>query len=477
VVWANLHAGVFVAPLLLAFAAGGAALDRDRAWRWLATGSLLALAATLATPLGFGLFRYLRLHVTIPAVHTIDEFRGPTWISDAPLFVYGAALLAVLGGAAVAARWRPRWTQLAPLLALALLVVRSVRFAPELALVAAPLLASAATTLADRLRLRVPTLLAGPVPVVFTVALLAGFTIVPRLGATATAGIGLDRREIPEAAIAFVEANDLRDRMYNDFEVGSYLLFDPKGGYPRHQVFVDPRLPAYPFEFHQLLGRFDLSRDEWSAAMDRYGVETALLAYAGLNRRVAWWDPERWALVYRAGDARVFVRRLPRYRALIAAREIPATFSFTIEEGVRTWPLERRPADSPVPDCEWQRRLGDLRFELDGTASPAALAAYGRALEAPPGCLEPAEDARLSAWLGALALGAGHAADALPLFDRALAHGARDVTTLSNRALALEGLGRNADAAAAWAEVAQKAAGTPLGRKAEERRSHLQAAP
>ena len=128
--------------------------------------------------------------------------------------------------------------------------------------------------------------------------------------------------------------------MYNDFEIGSYLIFE---GYPRHRVFVDPRLPAYPPEFHQLLGRFDLTRDEWDQAMDRYGVESALLAYAGLNRRVSWWDPARWALVYRQHDARVFVRRLPKWRALIAAREIPATFSFTVEEGTATLPIDEPP--------------------------------------------------------------------------------------------------------------------------------------
>ena len=148
--------------------------------------------------------------------------------------------------------------------------------------------------------------------------------------------------------------------MYNDFEIGSYLLFDPAGGYPRHLVFVDPRLPAYPIELHRLLGRSDLTRAEWSAAMDGFGVETALLAYAGVNPRVSSWDPDRYALVFREGDARVFVRRLPRFAALIARHEIPATFSFSPQEGTATLPMEDRPAASPVPDCEWQRRLGDL---------------------------------------------------------------------------------------------------------------------
>ena len=70
-----------------------------------------------------------------------------------------------------------------------------------------------------------------------TAALLIGFSVAPRLAAGSTFGesfgIGLDTRELPLGAIAFANDNGLRERMYNDFEIGSYLLFEPVGGYPR----------------------------------------------------------------------------------------------------------------------------------------------------------------------------------------------------------------------------------------------------
>jgi hypothetical protein len=292
------------------------------------------------------------------------------------------------------------------------LAAHSVRFGADFALVAAPVLAIAATVAGDRLTLRleprlpgVARLLRSRLPAVATAALLIGFSAAPRLAAGSTFaggfGIGLDTRELPLAAIAFANDNGLRERMYNDFEIGSYLLFEPVGGYPRGRVFVDPRLPAYPPEMHRLLGRSDLSRDEWQAAMDRYGVDSALLAYAGINRRVAWWDPARWALVYRQHDARIFVRRLPRWRAFIAAHEIPATFNFTVEEGTETVPLPAPPPGSPVAPCEWQRRLGDLLLDLDQGRPARALGAYRRALEAPRGCLAPVDEDALRRWLGA----------------------------------------------------------------------------
>jgi hypothetical protein len=198
-----------------------------------------------------------------------------------------------------------------------------------------------------------------------------------------------------------------------------------------------------------------------------------LLSYAGINRRVAWWDPERWALVFREADARVFVRRLPRFAPLIASREIPATFTFSPQEGAVTVPLGARPASSPVPDCEWQRRIGDLTFELDGAPSPRALAAYDRALAAPAGCLQAADERRLAAWLGAIALGGGRAADALALVDRAIAGGDSELGTLTNRAVALERLGRTGEAVAAWNAVIARAGDGPLADRARARRAKL----
>jgi hypothetical protein len=306
-------------------------------------------------------------------------------------------------------------------------------------------------------------------------AVLVALAVAPRV-ADARAGrpavsVSVDESALPLDALRFVEEHGLRERMYNDFETGSYLLFE---GYPRHRVFVDPRLPAYPPEFHALLGRMDLSRDEWDAALARHGVDTALLAYAGLNRRVAWFDPSRWALVYREHDARVFVRRLPRFRALIAEREIPAAFSFTITEGTATAPLPAPPPGSPVPDCEWQRRVGDLLLDLEGLESPRRIEAYRRALAAPPGCLAPAEERRLASFVGTVDLVAHRAASALVFLDRAIALGDDDIVTLATRAAALDTLGRRLEALAAWRAVAAREGDTPLGKSARARAEKLE---
>lgn len=486
VLWANMHAGVFSGILIAISAAlGGLRWQEMRTARralWLALGIGVAAAVAPAGPLG--LVRYLALHVALPDLHPVDEFRAATWRSDAPFFLWIAALMVAIVLPSFLASFLKsslpgRRAQgvagsldLLPALAMIVLGLVSVRFSADAALVSAPLMAAGLESQLAWLATKRPHVLGGAVPSVATmlmVTILIVATLEPRL-ANARAGrpccdVDVDTSELPLAALKFAEDNGLRERMYNDFETGSYLLFE---GYPRYRVFVDPRLPAYPEEMHRLLGSFDVDRATWGAAMTRYGVQSALLGYAGINRRVAWWDPRDWALVYRAADSRVFVRRSDEWRGLIAAREIPATFDFTVERGATTRPLEQKPPLSPVAECEWQRRLGDLVFDLDGGASERSRAHFERALE-PAGCLAPGDEAALAAWLGAIELDAPDAGGAIKHLDRALELSPGDTKTRANRATALARNGRHAEAIADWNRVATDARGTALGRAAEDR--------
>jgi hypothetical protein len=112
-------------------------------------------------------------------------------------------------------------------------------------------------------------------------------------------------------------------------------------------------------------------------------------------------------------------------------------------------------------------------FELDGALSERARAAYARGLAAPVGCLAAPEVARLGAWLGAVDLGAQRPADALAFLERALGAGNRELSTFTDRAVALEALGRRAEAAAAWSDVAARAGDSPLAVRARTRAARL----
>ena len=263
-------------------------------------------------------------------------------------------------------------------------------------------------------------------------------------------------RLIPAAAIRFADDNGLRDRMYNDLEVGSYLTLHQ----PRHPVFQDPRINGYPDEMHAILKRDDLTVADWRALLARFGVTAALVTYPDVNPRAALFEPARWALVYRDSEALLFAARRPEFASLIAGAEIPLAFRYTRAAGNEPAPLGVRPEASPVPACEWARRLGDVWVELGDDRQ--AIAAY-RTARAVAGCLPPRAATAAALALGDAALRAhdpASAADAYAGVELPRAH--------RNRGLALLALDRPAEA---LLELRAALAGDPNdsdARRAEE---------
>jgi hypothetical protein len=349
-----------------------------------------------------------------------------------------------------------RLRQLLPIVLLGIVGARRIRFVAEFALLSGPLLAVTLSELATRAarRIRIP----GQTITVAVAATLAGFTLVPRAEAVLHGGrvanLGLEPDLIPFAAIDYADHNRLRDRMYNDLEVGSYLTWQ---GWPRHRVFQDPRINGYPAELHAVLRRDDLPRAEFEALLARHDVRTALVTYPDVNPRASLFDPASWALVYRAPDGLVFVRRLPEHAALIARDEIPIGFEFSRAAGVTPRVLALPPRDSPLPRCEWFRRSGDALVELGDDA--AALAAY-RSARGVPGCLDEAARRAAGLALGDVALRLHEPAIAVEAYD-----GIDDPRAHLHRGLALLALDRPADA---LAEIAAARAANPADPAAQQ---------
>jgi tetratricopeptide (TPR) repeat protein len=112
----------------------------------------------------------------------------------------------------------------------------------------------------------------------------------------------------------------------------------------------------------------------------------------------------------------VFARRLPRYEALIRKYEIPLRLRFAFVGGSHVEPIRAPPARSPVPRCEWDRRLA---VALDGEgATERALDVRVHALEL--GCLSAHEEAELRYFLGARAQREGHLERATSEYERVL---------------------------------------------------------
>jgi hypothetical protein len=468
-VWANANSCYFLAPTLLLLYALGAW------WDGLATDARRALKVALAmipfmfaTPSGFRALTYIANHFRMPYLRPLQEYRHAQWPLDGPFFflVAGLLLAALLPVLPLLHRRLPSLLParvLLPCVALGLLGGLRIRFVAEFAMFAGPALGVAFTRLAPWLARRWPVRIAG--------GALVLLTAVPRAVSGAEGGrvfdIGLEADLVPMAAVDFVEKNGLRERMYNDLEVGSYLTWR---GWPRYRVFQDPRINGYPDSFHAILRRADLSRAEWQSLLDSFGVASALVTFPSVNPRGALFDPSLWALVYHANDGLVFARRPARGDL----SEIPLTFTYSPAGGIVATPLVEPPVRVHASHCEWQRLVGDY-YRSVGDARSALRHYEGAVAEdiassCTLGARESAgllasqlgDPAKAARWLdgatspvartnhGFALLKLGQAVDALADFDAVLASEVGNDEATFGRGLCLVELGRADEAASAF---------------------------
>jgi hypothetical protein len=94
--WANLHGGFLVGlGILAAWSAGAVLFDRREGWRWVAVAAVCGLA-TLGTPYGTALWRFLAETVRWSRPG-IDEWR-PLWSKPGLLAIWSVAVVATVWG-------------------------------------------------------------------------------------------------------------------------------------------------------------------------------------------------------------------------------------------------------------------------------------------------------------------------------------------------------------------------------------------
>jgi len=452
--WANGNSCFAWAPLLLLLYAAGAHLDRARAARsWALRAAAIFAPLVLANPSGVWTLVYLGRHWTMPWLRPLQEYRVASWPLDAPFVFVLVALVAAASTRAWTRRQAGRpfagWRLLLPCACMAFLAWRRIRFVAELAMLAPVVTASWLGPWMTRAPGAKGTGRAWAVAAV----LLA---LVPKLAAHEPGHPWLDLRLedhlVPTAAIAFLDAHDLRSGLYHDMEVGSYLTWDEAAaGRPSHPVFQDPRINGYPPAFHAVLRRDDLGTETWQTFLARWNVSSALLTFPSENPRAAWFPPERWALVFRDAEALVFVRRDRLERSGLARLEIPLTFRKEPAPDGRLVPhlLDQRPGT--LAPCLWHQHRGD--FALERGDEHQALAAYDEALAsdqvtAGAACLGAGERAALRTTAALLALESHAPAHALLLLGDASDDDAENL-----RGLASSALGRWSEAEASFVRV------------------------
>ncbi len=270
VVWANLHASAFLAPVLAALFALGAAL-RERAWsaavRRSTALAIACAAATLATPFGLDLARYAAALLTSPIRASISEW-GATSAGN-PAFVAGALpivlLLAVFG-----ARTPLRDRLVA--VAFAVLLFGAVRNVPVFAIVAAPIALAAI----PRSRARAPVAARGTGA--FAWATLAATVVCGAAVSGATwryapfAGEGLP---LGTARVLLAESRTPPRVFCEDFAWCSVFLNEPV------RFFMDGRCDPYPARVWREYREVIDGNRGWASILDAERIDAVLVRRNG----------------------------------------------------------------------------------------------------------------------------------------------------------------------------------------------------
>ena len=302
--WVNVH-GAFVMGLLVAGAfAVGETLRRlthqPRALNWLQLRWLyLACAAmglaTLANPLGVGIYSYLRTMLNDPASQRLVI----EWQTPDPRVLAGglfyAGVLAVIAAFAFARR-RPSITEVLLICGLAWQAFVGVRYVIWFGMVAMPLVAQAlsAPRLVFSLEGSAATRPAGRERGGGTVANLVVAGLQLALVATAQPWLKpllplpaefralyadlpgapqLFSADTPVAAVEHLRAAPCAGRIFNEMGYGSYMAW---ALYPQAQAFVDPRVELYPLALWQ--DYIEITRGyRLEAQFARYDVACVLL--------------------------------------------------------------------------------------------------------------------------------------------------------------------------------------------------------
>jgi hypothetical protein len=301
-VWANAHGGVVLGGVVLgaAFltalsrARGGDGRDRRRALLLGVTLPLCVLA-TAATPLGFGIFRFvIASEARLRATH-INEWRAtlPGLSIEGVFWVLALGFLGLLSR-----RWRSLrdaswadWVVVASALALLPLAFRSLRHIGPFLLLAP---AAASRLLGADFRLRRAPAPASPDHPRANAAILGVIAV----GVLATIALAwrapiatLNWRPLPAGVLAAVRA--CPGPLYNHYNEGGYLIWLV----PERKVFIDNRQDPFPLPLLLEHLRVESGALPPQPVFSRYGIRCSFLEAD--SPTVAALAKDGWRALYR----------------------------------------------------------------------------------------------------------------------------------------------------------------------------------
>jgi hypothetical protein len=297
VLWANLHASVMIAPVIVLARITGTALDAGipglRTSRDVRALPLVLLAIA-CTPLGWHLPVYAVALAVSPIRAFIEEWQ-PAQLGDAA-FTCGGLLIAILLFLPDPRKLFERKAESLPLLLLFVAMMSAVRNIPLFAIAAAPLAARNLDLVFPRLQ-RMGKRIAEMEPVASIAACTAVALCALLLGQRH------ERSQLPLAAIASLAAHGVDRRVFcENFTWCSVAL-----GFPTLRVYMDGRCDPYPIGvWRAYISVIDVA-PSWEAKLRRSGADT-VIALRGDRFAVKLAADQDWHATFRDRRYVVYVR-------------------------------------------------------------------------------------------------------------------------------------------------------------------------
>jgi hypothetical protein len=353
-VWANVHAGVLLAPILAAVLAAGDLLAAARGTRpggaggavCRLAGALDAALAGAASAAGLMLNPYGIALAGVPrrleSALADPRLVNPEWLPPSARefpFFHAALALSVAGAAAaiLGLRRREAWRALVLLAAGGGLAASGVRHVGVF-FVILPFAAAAGFRGGIRLRAApAPAAPAGLVPgrpaslaaAAWGAAAAVLLLAFPAAGAPPGFGVAEGRFPVEEADYVAAHLPPPRG-LYNDVAHGGYLIHR---FFPEDRVFVDGRNEVHASLLKEIAGALD-DGAAWGRLLERHGIRAAIVRYRDDRIRVAGapegetrsfaalhFPARAWALVHWGDAAMVFVKSGAGHDDLVARDE------------------------------------------------------------------------------------------------------------------------------------------------------------
>jgi len=320
--WVNLHGGfivgfLFMGIFILGYIFGFLALNGEERHISANKGKQLSLAcaasvlAACVNPFGVHAFLFpVRVVSETYLMDHVGEFLSPNFHGNVP---YRYLLLFLIGMLGIS-RTSLNLAELMLVLLFTSMSLYSARYIPLCAIVYAPILSKHGDILIQESKARCTRLLkersgvygkidasskgyAIPLAVLVVIAGLAAGKIPVRF----------NEKTAPTAAIDFLRTNPLRGNMFNNDEIGDYVIY---WLYPRYKVFIDGRSDMYGAPILKEYDKVANIESGWKDMLAKYDINYIFFYTDSVLVRHLLTD-EGWRRIYVDNVASIFLRNTP----------------------------------------------------------------------------------------------------------------------------------------------------------------------